>query len=252
MIFMLGIGIVQAQFKFTTSNGSATITGYTGSNTTVVVPSTIDGYPVVAIGDLAFAYLSLVDVTLPDSVASIGNNSFAGCLNLTNISLGNGIRTIGDFAFNNCLSLTNVMLPASVLALRDETFANCVSLTGVYFYGNAPSALSTTFLYDALTVYYLPGTSGWGATFAGQPTAPWTLPYPLILAANPNFGVHNDQFSFEISWATNLTVVVEASTNLAGSSWQALETNSLVNGTNYFKDADWTNFPSRFYRVRLP
>ena len=27
---------------------------------------------------------------------------------------------------------------------------------------------------DKATVYYLPGTTGWGKEFGGQPTAPWT------------------------------------------------------------------------------
>ena len=25
------------------------------------------------------------------------------------------------------------------------------------------------------TIYYLPGTSGWGPTFGGRPTMPWNL-----------------------------------------------------------------------------
>ena len=43
-------------------------------------------------------------------------------------------------------------------------------------------------------------------------------------------------------------VVVETSTNLV--SWQPVITNSLVNGTNAFRDSSWTNYLKRFYRVR--
>jgi hypothetical protein len=197
---------------------------------------------------LAFTYLPLVNVTLPDSITGIGDNAFAGCIDMTNISMGSGIRTIGNFAFNNCLSLTNVTLASSVSSLGDQTFANCPSLTGVYFYGNAPAALSTTFLYDTLTVFYLPGTSGWGPTFAGQPTALWS---PSILTASPGFGVQDNQFGFTVSGASNLSVIVEANTNLAGSFWLPLQTNTMVNGTNFFQDPNWTNFPARFYRLRL-
>jgi len=42
--------------------------------------------------------------------------------------------------------------------------------------------------------------------------------------------------------------VVEASTNLHN--WTPVSTNTLVNGTNYFSDASFTNYPQRFYRVR--
>ena len=36
------------------------------------------------------------------------------------------------------------------------------------------------------TVYYLPGTTGWGPTFAGRPAVLWN---PLVDTADPNFGV---------------------------------------------------------------
>jgi hypothetical protein len=43
-------------------------------------------------------------------------------------------------------------------------------------------------------------------------------------------------------------VVVLASTNLLN--WTPVITNALVNGTYYFADSTWTNYPRRFYRVR--
>ena len=76
------------------------------------------------------------------------------------------------------------------------------------------------------------------------------MPYPLILTGNPGFGAQAGGFSFTVSWATNLSVVVEACTNLSSPVWQPLQTNALVNGTNYFSDGNWTNYPHRFYRVR--
>jgi hypothetical protein len=33
---------------------------------------------------------------------------------------------------------------------------------------------------------------------------------------------------------------------------QPVITNTLVNGTNYFSDPQWTNYPGRFYRLRSP
>jgi hypothetical protein len=95
--------------------------------------------------------------------------------------------------------------------------------------------------------YYLPGTTGWGSAFGGIPTALWSLPYPLILGNS--LDVRSNQFSFTVSWATNLDVVVEASTNPASSFWQPIQTNTLIGGTSYFSDPQWTNYPSRFYRI---
>jgi len=46
--------------------------------------------------------------------------------------------------------------------------------------------------------------------------------------------------------------VVEACTNLTNPVWIPVATNALSNGTNYFSDAQWTNYPYRFYRVSEP
>jgi hypothetical protein len=62
--------------------------------------------------------------------------------------------------------------------------------------------------------------------------------------------VQTNCFSFTISWATNIAVVVEASTNLVV--WQSVQTNTLTAGSAYFSDLQWTNYPGRFYRLRSP
>ena len=101
-----------------------------------------------------------------------------------------------------------------------------------------------------VTIYYLPGTTGWGSTFGGRPTALWFLPNPLILNNGPSFGVKTNLFGFIISWATNIPVAVEACTNAANHTWSPVSTNSLTNGSSYFSDPQWTNYPARFYRLR--
>jgi hypothetical protein len=51
-------------------------------------------------------------------------------------------------------------------------FTYCTSLTAIYFKGNAPSVGSSVFSNaDSVTVYYLSGKTGWGATFSDRPTA---------------------------------------------------------------------------------
>jgi hypothetical protein len=96
----------------------------------------------------------------------------------------------------------------------------------------------------------LPGTTGWGAMFDGRLTAPWFLPNPVILNHSAGFGVQPGGFGFTISWATNVSVVVEAATNLANPVWIPVSTNNtLTGGTNYFSDPQWTNYPMRYYRA---
>jgi hypothetical protein len=64
--------------------------------------------------------------------------------------------------------------------------------------------------------------------------------------------VQTNQFGFIISWATNLSVVVEACTNLSNPTWSPVSTNILTNGSSYFGDPQWTNYPMRLYRLRSP
>jgi hypothetical protein len=81
------------------------------------------------------------------------------------------------------------------------------------------------------------------------------LPCPVILSGangNTNLGVQNKQFGFNVSWATNVPVVVLAATNLAQPVWTPVSTNALVNGTFFFNDPKWTKYPGRFYRLRSP
>jgi len=92
-----------------------------------------------------------------------------------------------------------------------------------------------------------------------RPSRLWYLPYPAILTAPPNVGIQSNTFAFRISWATNASVVVEGCTNLARPVWSAMSTNAIsmgvdisTDGWSYFSDADWSNYPARFYRVRWP
>ena len=54
LLLLLPPAVLRAQFTFTTNGGAITITGYTGSNSVVIIPSTTNGLPVISIGHLAF------------------------------------------------------------------------------------------------------------------------------------------------------------------------------------------------------
>jgi len=93
------------------------------------------------------------------------------------------VTTIGDWAFYGSWQLTSVTIPSSVTNIGNGAFGVCTSLISVYFTGNAPSIGSDVFSgTDNTTVYYLPGTTGWGETFAGRPTALWIIIGPVIQA----------------------------------------------------------------------
>lgn len=68
---------------------TVTITKYTGTESTVILPSTISSWPVTKIGEDALKdNTTITSVTIPASVTEIGSNAFAGCTNLTSVKYG--------------------------------------------------------------------------------------------------------------------------------------------------------------------
>ena len=141
-------------------------------------------------------------------------------------------------------------IPNSVTNIGNDAFESCTSLNGVYFKGNALSVGSPAFFYDTnTTIYYLPGTTGWGAVLGSRPTVLWN---PQVQTGDATFGVRTNRFGFNIAGASNLVIVVEACSNLANPIWSPVRTNTLTGGSSYFSDPQWTNYPDRFYRLRSP
>ena len=189
-----------------TSIGEGTFVDCT-SLTCVAIPHSVTNIGVYAFG----CCTSLTSVTIPDSVSSIRDMTFLGCTSLTSVTIPDSVNTIRDDAFGYCTSLATVMISASVTYLGMEAFDNCTNLTSVYFRGNAPGFNQSVFANDTnVTVYYLPGTTNWGTTFGGQPTALWR---PQV-SGDGNFGVRANQFGFNVNWASGMILVVEACTNL--------------------------------------
>jgi hypothetical protein len=75
---------------------------------------------------------------------------------------------------------------------------------------------------------------------------------PQVQSSGTDFGVRTNEFGFNIIGTSNLVVVVEACTNPADPNWFPVGTNTLTDGLSYFSDPAWTNYPSRFYRLRSP
>jgi hypothetical protein len=186
--------------------------------------------------------------TIPTNVTSIGNDAFDGC-SLAGVVIPDSVTNIGNIAFAYCSNLKNVLIPGSVTSIGYYAFQSCSSLSNAYFTGNPPAFAPSVFPGDNVTVYYLPGATGWASTFQGFPAVLWN---PLIQAGGAGFGVRTDEFRFNITGTNDFTVVVEASTSLTDPTWSPLQTLTLTNGSAYFSDPQWTNYPARFYRLVMP
>jgi len=84
-----------------------------------------------SIDDYAFMdCTSLTNVTIPDSVKSIGASAFTRCENLKNIILGNNVTSIGNNAFSNS-GITSITIPKSVTSIGESAFKECRNLIDV-------------------------------------------------------------------------------------------------------------------------
>lgn len=119
--------------KYTITDGKVTITGYTADlPANVVIPETIEGYPVTAIGYRAFLYNnSMSKVTIGNNVATIGSQAFFQCGALNSVTIGDGVTTIGSEAFSRCYALRWVSFGNSVTTIGDYAFWSCQSLASV-------------------------------------------------------------------------------------------------------------------------
>ena len=126
------------------SNTSITTSGYIvvgaeNVNTeTLVIPNSINGKNVVAIGEYALAGIPCKEVLLPGSIYEIQGYAFSRCPNLEKVIAQVGI--IGNSAFSECMSLETVTTTAGKIG--DWAFYGCMNLKN--FSGNNVNTIGSS------------------------------------------------------------------------------------------------------------
>lgn len=135
---------------------NATITGCDSYNSEIIIPSSLGGCMVTAIGEKAFfgkimmdsviipegiryigenafsGCLSLTEVRLPETLTYLGNSCFMSCSELESVYLNNLVSSIPDNCFSSCMSLKNINIPESVVFIGTEAFFGCPDLSGIF------------------------------------------------------------------------------------------------------------------------
>ena len=101
----------------------------------VVIPKTIQlnqkQYTVTGIGANAFYNENITQITIPDTITSIGGKAFKFCGNLTSIIIPDSVTSIGREAFNYCQRITEIKLPNGIKTIKKWTFTDCKKLTKI-------------------------------------------------------------------------------------------------------------------------
>lgn len=109
-------------------NGGYTVTGVPDIET-VVIPESVKGLPVVAIGKNAFKDRNKVKyVKLPASLRLLENKAFYDCFGLRELEIPEGVTEIGAWCFSYCGELVEIHLPSSLRKMGWHAFGGCKKL----------------------------------------------------------------------------------------------------------------------------
>jgi hypothetical protein len=198
---------------------------------------------VVRIEDSAFEGLTgITEVSLPDTLKSIGARAFYGCANtdFTTITFPSSLERIGDYAFHGCRYLKTInVFPASLKSIGDYAFSgsNTTYAPEITAVDLSEAVLLTkignhVFEYcDQLETLKLhDGISGIGEYAFRGCTDLGNITFPTSLE---NLGQHAFAGSSYSTFPTGRTEIDLSSTKLKSISQHAFENNCAVTTVNF-------------------
>ena len=151
------------KYDLTEDGSGIIIKSYTGTASTLIIPDSIEGYPVVEIGKHAAARSNIQVLIIPATVKIIhssafsesevisvailpdesgagglkkmGSSAFYYCKQLKTVSLPDSIEEIGDYAFNDCSNLYRINIPANIKFLGTSVKEGWPPASGRVFTG---------------------------------------------------------------------------------------------------------------------
>lgn len=144
-------------FNYVVLTDGIKLTGAYPHNNEMIIPATVDGHRVTAIGQRAFCGAGIKRLYIEPGILSIEDEAFKNCQELTFVHLPDTLSSIRNHVFENCRKLKEITLPASVTRMGNGTFIRCQALTDVKIENGIRTLGESTFLEcDFLTEIELP------------------------------------------------------------------------------------------------
>ena len=168
------------ELKLNDDGESYSVSGYKGTDTELVIPSSYNGKPVTAINAVAFYGKSnIISVTIPEGITSIGKEAFNYCRSLKSISIPTTVTFIDIYPLFNCDALESIVIskgnpvfdsrdncnaiietatntliagcnnstiPKSVVKLDEYAFAYCNNLTRIVIPNSVKNIMMAAFV----------------------------------------------------------------------------------------------------------
>lgn len=144
-------------FDYEIINNEIIILDYVGDLSELIIPDSMEGYPVVelgkgifedntvikvvtlpeglrAIGNSAFRNSSIERIIIPSTVVNMGHRTFQDATGLTTVTFqeGSQLESLGESTFWNAVSLTDFEIPERVQSFNRWTFEGARSLTSIH------------------------------------------------------------------------------------------------------------------------
>lgn len=123
------------EVEFVNNETAVKITEYKGNSKTLIIPSTIQGYPVVYI-DMKFSDYdepkNLETLIIPEGVVSFRYDTGNGCPNLETVELPESLKFLGEGAFFYS-GLKSISFPKGLEYIGNSAFSGCKNLTNIDF-----------------------------------------------------------------------------------------------------------------------
>lgn len=119
--------------NYTNANAMPWIEHKTAIKNIVIEPG------ITHIGSYAFYTTSVANITIPDTVKSIGNRAFFSCTSLSTITIPDSVTSIDTYALCGCSLLTKIVLPNNITHIPAGFLSGCTKLTSITFPANLES-----------------------------------------------------------------------------------------------------------------